>query len=199
MNEFIHELKINRERVAVLIGKEGTIKREIEKATKTKLKIDSKEGDVFVSGTDGLGVFTATEVIKAIGRGFNPEVSLLLLKQEYSFEVLNLTDYCGDSKKALMRIKGRIIGAEGKSRKYIEQLTDTYISVFGKTVAIIGETSNVIIAREAVGSLAQGSPHSRVYRWLEKKHGDLKRQYFLGEDIEFREEKAETVKDSEKE
>ena len=186
MDEFAHEIKINRERVAVLIGKSGSIKQEIENSTKTKIIVDSNEGDVIIRGEDGLGVFTATEVIKAIGRGFNPEISLLLLKQEYLFEVVDLTDYTGDSKKALTRIKGRIIGTEGKTRRIIEQLTETYVSIFGKTVAIVGETMNVQIARKAIESIAMGSPHSKVYTWLEKKRRDLKMSYFIGEEIEFR-------------
>lgn len=189
MDEFVYELKINKDRIPILIGKIGSIKKEIENATKTKIKVDSKEGDVFIKGEDGLGLYTASEVIKAIGRGFNPDVSLLLLKPEYSFDVIDLSDYAGKSKNSLIRIKGRIIGREGKSRKLIEQLTDTYISVYGKTVAIIGETVSVQIARDAIESISQGSPHSKVYRWLEKKRIELKRAYLLGEEIELKEEK----------
>ena len=93
------ELKIPRERIAVLIGKEGAIKREIEESTKTRLDIDSKEGDVFISGPDGLGIYTAKEIVTAIGRGFNPEIAMLLLKVDYSFENLNLQEYMGKSKQ----------------------------------------------------------------------------------------------------
>lgn len=186
MDEFIYELKINKDRLPVLIGKTGEIKKEIEKSTKTRIMVDSKEGDIFIKGEDGLGLYTASAVIKAIGRGFNPDVSLLLLKPEYLFEVIDLTEYSGKSKNTLIRIKGRIIGKEGKSRRLIEQLTDTYISVYGKTVAIVGETSNVHITRSAIESIAEGSPHSKVYRWLEKKRVELKRSYLLGEDIELR-------------
>src|SRR3989338_3399707 len=187
MKEFVSELKITKERVAILIGTGGAIKREIEKSTKTSLKIDSKEGDIFISGEDGLGIYTATEVIKAISRGFNPEIAMLLLKPEYSFEIIDLTNYTGKSKNNLMRMKGRIIGSEGKSRRLLEELTETNISVYGKTVAVIGEIANVTTAREAIDSLARGSPHSRVYRFLEKKRSQMKRNYLMGEDIEFRE------------
>lgn len=185
--DFVYELKINKERLPILIGKTGNIKKDIENATKTQISVDSNEGDVFIRGEDGLGLYTASEVIKAIGRGFNPEISLLLLKQEYIFEVIDLVEYSGKSKNTLIRIKGRIIGKEGKSRRLIEELTETDISVYGKTVAIIGETKNVNIAREAIQSLASGSPHSRVYRWLEKMRGEIKMAHFIGEDIELRE------------
>ena len=79
MDEFQYELKIPKERIAVLIGKEGKTKKDIEKATKTTLEIDSNECDIFIKGTDGLNIYTAKEIITAIGRGFNPETALLLL------------------------------------------------------------------------------------------------------------------------
>ncbi|MBI2650531.1 RNA-processing protein, partial [Candidatus Woesearchaeota archaeon] len=75
MVEYSYELKVPRNRVAVIIGKEGSIKKEIEESTKTKLNIDSKEGDIFVSGEDALGLYTAKEIIKAISRGFNPNIA----------------------------------------------------------------------------------------------------------------------------
>ncbi|MBI4143366.1 RNA-processing protein, partial [Candidatus Woesearchaeota archaeon] len=91
MVEYSYELKVPKNRVAVIIGKEGSIKKDIEESTKTKLNIDSKEGDVFVSGEDALGLYTAREIIKAIGRGFNPEVAKLLLKPDYVFEVIDVS------------------------------------------------------------------------------------------------------------
>jgi len=175
MEELRYELKIPKERIAVLIGKAGETKREIEKATKTNLEIDSKEGDVFIIGKDGLDIYTAKEVITAIGRGFNPEVALLLLKVDYVFEAINLADQAGKSKDSLLRLKGRVIGREGKTRHIIEELTETYVSVFGKTISIIGNNENVVSARRAVEMLIGGSTHASVYKWLEKQRGIIKR------------------------
>ncbi|MFO8015623.1 MAG: KH domain-containing protein [Candidatus Woesearchaeota archaeon] len=172
--EYSYELKIPKERVAVLIGTDGEVKKEIEEATKSDLTIDSKEGDISIRGDDSLGLFTAKNVIKAVGRGFNPDIALLLLKQDYSFELLRIDDYAGKSKNKLLRLKGRVIGAEGKSRKVIENLTETNISVYGKTLGIIGRAENVEIARTAIEKLLKGAQHASVYRWLERKRKDLK-------------------------
>lgn len=177
MTEYSYDLKIPKERIAVLIGKNGEIKREIESSTHSKLVIDSAEGDVSVTGTDPLTMFTTKDIIRAIGRGFNPEVALLLLKQDNVFEILDLKDYV-QNKQQIPRIKGRIIGQEGKSRRVIEDLTETYICVYGKTVGIIGFGERVAIARRAVESLASGSQHSNVYKWLEKKRRELKESQF---------------------
>lgn len=163
---YTYELKIPRERVAVLIGKKGETKRQIEHETEAALTIDSKEGDVFLSGDNALGLFNAREVIKAIGRGFNPEIALLLLKQDYMFESMKV-DF--DSKAKEDRLKGRIIGKEGKARRLLEELTETYISVYGKTISIIGEVQNVVVAKRAIESLLAGSRHATVYKWLERQ------------------------------
>jgi len=181
MEEYLYELRISQDRIAVLIGKGGSIKKEIEEATKTKLEIDSEEGDVFISGKDALGLYSAREVIKAISRGFNPETAMLLLKPDYSFEVIELKDFAGKSKETMLRLKGRVIGREGKSRKLIEELTESYVCVYGKTISIIGEPEKAQIAKQAVEYLLKGSTHASVYTFLEKKRRGLKRNRLMGD------------------
>ena len=176
MVEYSYELKVPKNRVAVIIGKEGSVKKELEEATNTKLTIDSKEGDVFVSGDDALGLYTAREIIKAIGRGFNPDIARLLLKPDYIFEVVDLREFVGKSKEAMLRLKGRVIGREGKSRRLIEELAECNISVFGKTISIIGLPESTVNARYAVEALLRGSTHANVYKWLEKRRRDMKRK-----------------------
>ena len=178
MVDYSHELKIPLSRVAVLIGKHGETKKKIEKETQTKIEVDSREGDLFISGEDALAIYTVKEIVTAIGRGFNPEIALLLLRSDYSFEQINLND-AAKTKNHLIRIKGRLIRENGKSRELIEQLTECSISVFGKTVSIIGRNENSSAARRAVEKLISGSQHSAVYRMLEKNRARLKSQRFL--------------------
>lgn len=173
--EFGYELKIPKDRIAVLIGKKGEVKRHIEAITKTAIGVDSREGIVSIKGKDALSMYTAKEIVKAVGRGFNPEIAQLLMKQDYSFELIDLSGYA-KTKNDEKRIKGRVIGEKGKSRKTIEDLTGTYISVYGKTIAIIGELDAVGLARKAVESLISGSQHSNVYRWLEKQRREIKKK-----------------------
>jgi len=175
MTEYSYELKIPNERLAVLIGKEGEVKKSIEDETNCKLDIDSREGDISVSGEDALGLYTAREVIKAVGRGFNPEIAKLLLRQDYVFEVINLPEYV-KSKESMVRIKGRVIGRDGKSRRLIEQLTESYICIYGKTIGIIGEPESASAAKQAVESLLKGSSHANVYKYLEKRRRDIKKR-----------------------
>ncbi len=168
MAEFSYDLKIPKERVAILIGKEGATKKQLEEETMTKLNIDSEEGDVFISGDDAIQLYNAREVVKAISRGFNPEAALLLLKGDYMFELINLPDLI-KTKNSMIRLKGRVIGHEGKTRRIIEEMTDCQVSVYGKTIGIIGRAEQIGFAKQAVDSLLEGSPHASVYKWLEKK------------------------------
>ena len=176
MTSYSYELKIPQERVAVLIGKSGEVKKNIEEDTKTQLKVDSLEGDIFVYGEDALGLYTAREVIRAIGHGFNPEIAKLLLKQDYVFELISLNEFTGKSKNTLLRLKGRVIGKEGKSRRLIEDLSEAYISVYGKSVSIIGTAESAAMAKRAVEALLRGNTHAKVYQWLENKRRDMKRK-----------------------
>lgn len=183
MTRYFYEIKIPKERIAMLIGKDGEIKKRIEELTNTKIDVNSQEGDVSVSGEDALSLYNTRELIRAIGRGFNPDIAQLLLKADYVFDIINLNDVI-KTKNELLRLKGRVIGKEGKCRRILEELTESYVSVYGKTICIIGEAQNVSVCRKAVESLLRGSPHASVYKWLEKQRRELKRKEFLGRELE---------------
>lgn len=168
------EIRIPKSRIAVLIGVKGQTKRIIEKRTKTKLIIDSKEGNIEIQSLDPLAIFQTEQILKAIGRGFNPEIALLLLDEENCFELIDITSFTGKSKTKLARIKSRLIGTKGKCRRLIEALCNVYISIYGKTIGVIGRVENVHLARIAIQDLLAGAPHGPVYKTLEKRMSGLK-------------------------
>lgn len=163
---FSVELKIPKDRVAVLIGKKGFTKKSIQSRTHTIIEV-SKEGDVLITGNESVDVFNASPVVKAIGRGFNPEIATMLLNEDYSLEIINIQDFTKKSKKKFVRMKARLIGTGGKARNVLEKLTMTDISVYGKTVSIIGKVEDVLVAKMALEKLLKGSPHGNVYKFIE--------------------------------
>ena len=167
---FIEELKITKDRIPVIIGKNGITRRQIEHRTKTRIDVDSIEGDVRISSDEPFKNYIAKLIINAIGRGFSQEIAYYLLREENGLEVIYLPDILGKNKSKLIRQRSRLIGTQGKSKKTIEDLTNTCISVYGKTVAIIGPLDKIILARKAIEKLVQGSKHGNVYRWLETNH-----------------------------
>lgn len=168
---FQHTLKIPRERIGALIGKGGRVKQQIEKRCGVEIEIDSETGDAMISGSkpvEQMEAFRAVEVITAISRGFSPERAYHLFDdEEVVFQQMDLRDYAGKSPNALERIKGRIIGEGGKARRMIEELSGAYISVYGHTVAFIGNYREVKLATDAIAMLAKGSMHKSVYTMLQ--------------------------------
>ncbi len=165
--EFFYEVKIPKERIAVVIGTKGETRRKIEKKLEVMLEIDSQDGDVGIQGEDSLQCIQALNIIKAIGRGFAPKTALLLLKDEYAFELIDITDYVSSKKNHQQRIKARVIGSDGKARKHLERATNTKMVIFGKTVGIIGKHEDVQLARRAVEGLLSGNQHKTVYMWID--------------------------------
>ena len=172
-------VKIPRGRIGVLIGTNGTVRELIEKKLSVNLEIDSQSGDVTITVNEDVNdpslLFKAKDVVTAIGRGFSPENVLKLIENEEDIlEIIDLREIFGRSESDISRIKGRIIGREGKTRRIIEEMTETVVSVYGHTVSMIGGIEQVDIAREAIGMLIKGSQHKTVYRFLQRKRHELK-------------------------
>ena len=168
-------VRMPAERVGVAIGPNGETKREIEQRTLTWLVFDSETGSVKVeAGDDPLGVLKAENILKAIARGFSSERAFRLFDDDQFLEVIDITDFSGDSDRAISRLKGRVIGEQGKTRENIERMTATYLSIYGKTVATIGTAEQLVVVREALEMLLSGREHSTVYRFLERKRRESK-------------------------
>jgi ribosomal RNA assembly protein len=98
--------------------------------------------------------------------------------EEAMLDLIDLRSVFGKSEADIKRVQGRIIGMSGKTRRIIEELTDTNVSVYGHTVGIIGTLEQVQIAREAIEMLIKGSMHGTVYRYLHRKRRELKKKKF---------------------
>jgi len=166
----VEYVKIPEERIKTLLKEEAKLVKDLEKRTNTKIEVDSSLSEVTILETDAmedpLATWVVRDIIKAIGRGFDPEIALGLLDQEKVFELINLMDFA-KSKNDLIRIRSRIIGTEGRAKQTIEDLTGTHISVYGKTVAVIGLNDDVEAASRAIEKIAQGSSHGGVFKILE--------------------------------
>ncbi len=174
-------VKISRDRIGVLIGPDGSVKEHIEKNLSVRLDINSETGDVTISldkdAQDPSLLFKAKDAVLAIGRGFSPERAYKLLEAEdVMLVIIDLREIFGRSPSDIERIKGRLIGKEGKTRRIIEEVTEAFISVHGHTVSIIGGIEQAEVAREAVNLLIKGSQHVTVYRFLERKRQELKKR-----------------------
>ena len=173
-------LKIPRERVGILIGPEGKVKSYIEEKLNVIINIES-EGTINIAlkenTPDPSVILRAKDIVTAIGRGFPPETAFRLIRNEDDiFDMVDLRQIFGRSESDIKRVKGRVIGAEGKTRKLIEELSEADVVVYGHTVGIIGSFEQVEIARHAVRMIVEGSQHHTVYKFLQRKRTELKKK-----------------------
>jgi ribosomal RNA assembly protein len=173
-------VRIPKERVGILIGPEGRVKQHIEEKLQVKLEVNS-EGSVTITlsekASDPSLLLKAKDVVTAIGRGFSPEVAFRLIRNEDEiFDMIDLRLIFGRSESDIKRIKGRIIGADGKTRRLIEELTEADVVVYGHTVGLIGSFEQVDAAHNAVQMIIEGCQHHTVYNYLQKKRTELKKQ-----------------------
>ncbi|VVB99613.1 KH domain protein [uncultured archaeon] len=164
-------VKIPSERVSALLGASGETKDYLEQRMNVTLTVDS-DGAVVISG-EPIDEFIGKDIVKAIGRGFEPPLALKLLNDNYGLKIIDLRDYVS-SRDGLARIKGRIIGEKGRTKEIINEEVGANVAVWGHTVAIISSLETLDYAVEAIFKLIEGSPHANVYAYLEKCRRKIK-------------------------
>ncbi|MEM2974010.1 MAG: RNA-processing protein, partial [Candidatus Micrarchaeia archaeon] len=65
------------------------VKREIEKLGNVKLSL-GEEGEIIITSKNPVSEWKSIDIVKAIGRGFNPRVAMKLFNEEYVFKLVNL-------------------------------------------------------------------------------------------------------------
>lgn len=170
---------VPQERIGVIIGKGGATRKQIEKLCNVKLWVDSANNEVIIMPRDEKTTISdmmkARDVLRAIALGFSPEAALSLADEMVILECIDLGEVARN-KADLKRIKGRIIGEEGKAKKMIEEMSGAKLVIGEKHVGIIGDYEQVRIAREAVEMLIRGRQHKTVYDFLRRQRHELKRR-----------------------
>jgi len=164
--DYMQLVKVPVERIGVLVGEKGRDKRRLEKASRAKFKI-GKDGEVEIKAKDPLDEWRARDVVQAVGRGFSPAKAMKLSNEDVYLKILDLR-LMFNSPKDILRVKGRIIGEEGRTRIIIEDCSDAEVCVYGHTVAMIGRVEELALAEKAVEMIARGAMHATVYKMLER-------------------------------
>ncbi|TMI42736.1 RNA-processing protein [Candidatus Bathyarchaeota archaeon] len=184
MSEVRVNASIPKDRIGVLVGPKGTVKSRVEDSMGVDLTIDSETGLVDIRlrkyTQDPSNALRAKDIVVAIGRGFSPERALSLVNEDNTLDVLDLHDIFGKNEAEIRRVDGRIIGREGKTRRIIEEMTGTLVSVSGHTVSIIGSYDSVSTAKDAIEKLLKGRQHGTVYKFLRRKKSEAKKEKALG-------------------
>lgn len=176
-------MKIPQDRLGAVIGEDGKVRMEIERLTETRVTVDTTNGGAIIEQTEEasspLGLIKAQEIVKAIAIGFSPERAFRLADENQILLVIDLKEFA-HTDSHLERIKGRLIGEKGKTRRIIEETTGCYINIGEKEVGVIGGYDEVEAARQAIMMLIEGRPHSVVYKYLEKEARRLRKREMTG-------------------
>ncbi len=138
-------------------------KLNLEKELNVKIDITGKEISITGEPEDE---YLAEKVIEAIDFGFPISDALSIKKEESLFEILNIKDCT--NQKDFERVRGRVIGKDGKALKTLSNLSNCYIELSGNKLGIIGESECIRNVEEACKLLIKGSKHANVYAYLEK-------------------------------
>ena len=165
-------VRIPEERLAVIIGTGGTVKKAIEARSGAHLEIDREDGSVRVTSpaeVDPWGAMKARDVVVAVGRGFSPERAFRLFQGENYLSVLAMKEISGKrTKDAMRRLRARLIGERGSARSRLEELSGCSVSVYGSAVALIGTAEQLERGEHGIRLLLRGSEHGAVYSYLER-------------------------------
>ncbi|MCL5011655.1 MAG: KH domain-containing protein [Candidatus Marsarchaeota archaeon] len=138
---------------------------ELEKRSGVKIK--RKDNAFYIEG-DESSEWICEQVLNALSNGFSTKNAFKLFSDDYFIDEIDIENAVWRKEKTLERIKGRIIGEEGKAKKTIEELTGAQMIVGDKKVFFIGRFDEVKNAKEAVLRLMEGAKHTQVYNYLKR-------------------------------
>ena len=139
--------------------------KEVSKALNCRMEIVDGN-NVAISG-EAYDEFNARNVIQAYGRGFGIDDAYKLLNEDIFCKFTDLKDFFRNDEQR-QRIRARMIGKEGKTKLYIEEVSGAKISIYGNTVGMIGTVEQLRIASAALQVLVEGGTHKKAYNIMER-------------------------------
>lgn len=155
------------------LREEPQLVKRITSLCNCRISIDS-DNTVELEG-EPYSEFSAKSVLAAFGRGFDVEMAAKLVENDYYFTTIDIGHLFG-SRKRIMQVKARVIGENGRTKRYIEEVSGAKISVYGDTVSFIGTINEITEAEAAVNTLIEGGTHKLAYLRMEAAHRKNKQQ-----------------------
>ncbi len=137
-----------------------------------KCSLTVENGNEVIIKGEPFDEFNAKNVVQAFARGFEPKTAEKLLKENYFSKYVDMKDFLKNEEQ-VRRIKARIIGREGKTKLYIEEISGALISIYGNTIGIIGTIGELEIASAALQVLLEGGTHKKAYSIMERMRRKL--------------------------
>lgn len=162
----MQQLYITHERAKKLRENRKSLK-SVAGICNCELKLE--DDDTIEIKGDAFGEFSAKNILHAYGRGFDMQTAELLGRDNYYFDTIDLGQIFGNSKR-IAQVKARVIGENGKTRRYIEEVSAVKMSIYGDTISFIGTLEEISEAKAAVETLVSGGTHKLAYQKMEAAH-----------------------------
>ena len=107
--------------------------------------------------------------------------------------IYDIREWVGRQPKQTKRMRGRLIGTNGRIRTLIEEFSNCEIAIYGSTVVVIGDSEGLELATPAIEGILRGSEHGTVLFGLEK---DKKRQRLKSKNLDTFQERGKLSTDS---
>ncbi len=166
----------------ISVGKDGfdkitpkVVKGLMERGISIKL---DRENESLEYGCDDPYIeLKAKDVLTAVVLGIKEQrfqdAALSLFSDSFVLKIVDLSEVLG-SKEDIHRVLSRIIGTNGKTKRIMEEITETNITISDNKILIIGMPEGVGLASDAINAIIRGSPHKKVYRLLEAGRRKIK-------------------------
>ncbi|HLI46387.1 MAG TPA: KH domain-containing protein [Geobacterales bacterium] len=149
------------------IKKNPSLLEEIDRYSASVLNIDEDAGSVIIKGKDNMSdVLKARDFVIALDNCVSDDIALEILRKDLQLYLIDLKDFF--SKEDVKRVMSRIIGEGGKIKARISESTGSHIFITDSKILLIGNYDEIEYARQAIQIIVDGSPFSRLFKYLEK-------------------------------
>lgn len=150
----------------IFLEKTTEVKRNLKKLQeKLNVKIKIVGRKAIIEGAP-LDEYEAKQVFDAINFGFSAQKALTLADEDIAFRKIHIRDFT--KRKNLKEVKARLIGSQGRTKKTIENISNTEIIIHDNEIGIIGSAESIENAITALTNIIKGSKQANVYKYLEK-------------------------------
>jgi ribosomal RNA assembly protein len=154
--------------IEIFLDRASVIRKNI-KVLEEKLSVSIQiAGKKAIISGETFNEYEAEKVIEAIDFGFQVKTALTLKEEDMNFIKLPIKKIT--KKNNLERVRGRIIGKEGKTKRTIQNLANCEITLKNNEVGIIGNAEDIEETKTALIKLIYGSKEANVYKFLEERN-----------------------------
>jgi len=148
---------------------------ELENLLKERnIKYSRNKNKIIIYYEDFYFLYKFDKFVKGLRAGFDIKEILNILDNDWDILEIDLKQVFEKKMNHIIRVKGRIIGEEGKVLEELRNRTNADIIIKDKYIYILGDSISLQSAYEGIKRIIKGEKHSTVFNYLDKYIKDLR-------------------------